>query len=249
METVHTSSESEYEDLNKPLLIAESEINDLVRDLSMSKAQAELVGSRLKEYNLLQEGTTVSVFRKRQTLLSSYFAMEDSLCCCNDVDGLLDALGKKHKPEEWRLFIGSSKLSLKAVLLHNGNIHPSIPIGHAVHIKETYENMEFLLKKYSTTNTSGTSAAISEVIGILFGLQSGYTKYCCFSCEWDSRARTIHCETKICPPGVNIVPGNKHVIYKPLVDRRNIILPQLQKSWEFCESYGQEWRWFSIFKT
>jgi hypothetical protein len=28
-----------------------------------------------------------------------YFAMEDSLYYCNDVDGLLDALGKKHKPE------------------------------------------------------------------------------------------------------------------------------------------------------
>jgi hypothetical protein len=27
------------------------------------------------------------------------------------------------------------------------------------------------------------------------------------------------------PPRVNIVPGNKNVIYKPLVDRRNIILP------------------------
>jgi hypothetical protein len=61
------------------------------------------LGSRLKEWNLLQKGTTVSVFRKRQTGLSSYFAVEDSLCYCNDIDGLLDALGKNHKPEEWRL--------------------------------------------------------------------------------------------------------------------------------------------------
>ena len=28
-----------------------------------------------------------------------------------------------------------------------------------------------------------------KVIGILLGLQSGYTKYCCFLCTWDSRAR------------------------------------------------------------
>jgi hypothetical protein len=66
-----------------------------VRDLNLSKAQAEFSGSRLKEWNLLQKGTTVSVFRERQTGLSSYFAMEDLLCCCNNVDGLLDALGKK----------------------------------------------------------------------------------------------------------------------------------------------------------
>jgi hypothetical protein len=70
--------------------------------------------------------------------------MEDSLCYCNDVDGLLDVLVKKHKPEECRLFIDSSELSLKGVLLHNGNIHPSIPIGHAVHMKVTYENIELL---------------------------------------------------------------------------------------------------------
>jgi hypothetical protein len=103
-----------------------------VRDLNLSEAQAELLGSRLKEWNLLQKGTTISVFCKRQTRLCSYFAMEDSLCYCNDVDGLLDARGKKHKPEEWRLFIDSSKLRLKAVLLHNGNMHPSVPIGHAL---------------------------------------------------------------------------------------------------------------------
>jgi hypothetical protein len=54
------------------------------------------LGSGLKEYNLLQKGTTVSVFHKRQIGLSSYFAMEDSLCYCNYVDGLLDALGKKN---------------------------------------------------------------------------------------------------------------------------------------------------------
>jgi hypothetical protein len=100
METVHTSSESEYEDPIKPHLIAQSELNDLVHDFNLSKAQAELLGYRLNKWNLLQKGTTVSVFRKRQTGLSSYFAVEDSLCYCNDADGLLDALGKKHKPKE-----------------------------------------------------------------------------------------------------------------------------------------------------
>jgi hypothetical protein len=36
--------------------------------------------------------------------------VEDSLCNCNDDDGLLDALGKKkHKPKEWKFFIDPSK--------------------------------------------------------------------------------------------------------------------------------------------
>ncbi|ESO05353.1 hypothetical protein HELRODRAFT_171733 [Helobdella robusta] len=54
-------------------------------------------------------------------------------------------LNLNYDPSEWRLFIDSSKLSLKAVLLHNGNHFPSVPIGHAAHMKETYLNMKTLL--------------------------------------------------------------------------------------------------------
>ena len=38
-------------------------------------------------------------------------------------------------------------MCLKAVLLNNGNQHPSIPVRHAVHMKETYENLKQLLNK------------------------------------------------------------------------------------------------------
>lgn len=45
---------------------------------------------------------------------------------------------------------------LKAVLLHNVNRLPSIPVAQAVHMKETYDNLKQLLnaieyKKYSTS--------------------------------------------------------------------------------------------------
>jgi hypothetical protein len=64
---------------------------------------------------------------------------------CNDVDSLIDALGQYHNPGEWRLFIDSSRLSLKAALLHNGNEKPSILLAFAAHMKESYDNMTFLL--------------------------------------------------------------------------------------------------------
>ena len=57
----------------------------------------------------------------------------------------MKSLNLNHGPTEWRLFTDSSKLSLKAVLLHNGNLVSSIPVGHAVHMKETYANMTALL--------------------------------------------------------------------------------------------------------
>ena len=42
-------------------------------------------------------------------------------------------------------FIDSSELSLKTVLPHNGNLLPSITIGHSVHVKETYANVKLIL--------------------------------------------------------------------------------------------------------
>ena len=51
-------------------------------------------------------------------------------------------LNLKYDRTEWRLFIDSSQLSLKAVLLHNGNRLPSVSIGYADHMKETYINMK-----------------------------------------------------------------------------------------------------------
>jgi hypothetical protein len=40
----------------------------------------------------------------------------------------MEALGHQHNTSEWRLFIDPSKVSLKAVLLHNGNKYLSVPI-------------------------------------------------------------------------------------------------------------------------
>ena len=119
-------------------LISQSELDDLVRDLELPKSKAELVGSRLQQWNLLESDVKVSFFRDRQKDLVPFFLMEGDLVYCNDINGLMAALTVKHDPDEWRLFIDSSKTSLKAVLLHNGNVLPTIPVGHAIHMKETH---------------------------------------------------------------------------------------------------------------
>jgi hypothetical protein len=59
----------------------------------------------------------------------------------------MEALGHEHNTPEWHLFIDSSKVSLKAVLLHNGNKYPPVPLAHTISIKKSYENMKLLLEK------------------------------------------------------------------------------------------------------
>ena len=128
-------------------ILTQDKLNGLVRNLEPSKSKAELLGSRLKQWNLLEKNVRISLFRSRHQQLAPFFRKEDDLLFCCDVDGLMNALGIKHNAQEWQLFIDSLKLSLKAVMLHNGNQHSSIQVGHAVHMKETYENLKQLLNK------------------------------------------------------------------------------------------------------
>ncbi|CAG5048025.1 unnamed protein product [Parnassius apollo] len=121
----------------EPHILNQSELNDLVRDLELSKSKAQLLGSRLQQWNLLEKGTRISFFRKRDSQFLQLFSKEQDLVYCTDPLTLLQELHLPEDPTALRLFIDSSKLSLKAVLLHNGNKYQSVPLAHTVNMKET----------------------------------------------------------------------------------------------------------------
>jgi hypothetical protein len=118
------------------------------------------------------------------------------LVYCTDIDKVMAALGRDHQTDEWWLFIDSSMHSLKAVLLNDGNKHPSIPVAYAVHMKETYKNMKNLLDKINYNKHCWNICGDLKNIAVLLGMQLGYTKCSCFICEWDSRAKDKHCLVK-----------------------------------------------------
>jgi hypothetical protein len=97
--------------------------------------------------------------------------MERGLVACTDIDGLIQTLNINHNPLDWRLFIDSSNLSLKAVLLHNGNTLPSILIGHSVHNKESYENIKILVEATNYDKFKWQICGDLIVIALLLGLQ------------------------------------------------------------------------------
>jgi hypothetical protein len=101
-----------------------------------------------------------------------------------------------YDPNDWRLFVDYSKRSLKAVLLHNGNKFASIPVSHSIHLKETYENLQTVLEKIKYQEHEWSLCGDLKVSRILLGQQGGNTKFPCFLCEWDSRARDKHWTTK-----------------------------------------------------
>ena len=125
--------------------------------------------------------------------------MERDLVAFPVIDGLMQTLNSNHIPLDWRLFIDSSKFSFKAVLLHNGNTLPSIPFGPSVHNNESYKNMNILMEAINCDKFKWQICGDLKVIAFLLGLKDGFTKYCCFICEWGSRAQCLHYSRKEWP--------------------------------------------------
>jgi len=90
------------------------------------------------------------------------------------------------------LFTDSSKVSLKVVLIHNGDRFPSVPLAHAANMKESYESMKLLLGKTKYNEFKWKLCGDLKVVALLLGIKLRYTKYCCYLCEWDSRDKKNH---------------------------------------------------------
>ena len=133
---------------------------------------------------------------KRHDIFSQYFTLDEKVCYCHDINGLFEEIEFPYDPSNWGLFLDSSTRSLKAVLLHNGNKYPNIPIAHSVHLKEDYENVKHLLRLVKYEEHDWEVIGDFKMIGFLTGLQGGFTKHPCFLCYWDRRATARYYETK-----------------------------------------------------
>ena len=65
------------------------------------------------------------------------------------------------------------------------------------------------------------------MVGFILELQGGYTKFPCFLCLWDSRAKTEHWIKKNWPVLSELIPGSLNVLAPPLVERSQIVFPPL----------------------
>ena len=205
------------------------EMNDLVRDLSLPKESAELISPCLTEKNLVSDEVRVTYHRKRHEEFSQFFTKPKDLVFCNNIRDLLLKLGiKEYTPEDWSLFIDSWKRSLKCVLLHNGNLHASIPNAHSTTLKENYEEITMVLEKICYEQHKWAICVDLKMVNFLLGQQSGYTKFPCFICLWDSKERANHYKRKQWPPRTEMTPNKQlNVVKEHLVDREKIIFPPL----------------------
>jgi len=136
---------------------------------------------------------------------------------CKNIHGLMSQLILLYEPFKWRLFIYLSKSGLKAVLLHNGNIFSSISMANSINLKENYKDLVVILQKPRYEEYGWMICADFKVISTLLGQKLGFTKYPCFLCMWDSRARDLHWLVReVLTPGssnitsISLVPRDKN---------------------------------------
>ena len=157
------------EDDKSPQLFTQSVLNDLVTDLTLPKESIVLLVSKLKEKILLAARKSVYLYRNREKEFSPHFSQEGNLVYCSDITKLIIKFGIKCKVDDWRLFVHSSKRSLKAVLLHNGNQYASVPVSHSVHLRESYENLELVLEKIKYKDHCWMLCGDLKVLSMLLG--------------------------------------------------------------------------------
>ena len=90
-----TQSENSSTECKKAVTqqFSQLELNDLVRDLDLSKQAAEILASRLNEKHVLHSSAKVLFYRKRDELFLPYFKEEKQRVYCDNVPRLLGESG------------------------------------------------------------------------------------------------------------------------------------------------------------
>jgi hypothetical protein len=145
-----------------------------LRDLILSQTQSCGLHNCKGGINLLEKSLKVTSFRRRHRDFEKFFSSSEDVVYCNYVEGLFGALGRVYNSEEWRIFIDSSKVSLKAVLRHTGNNYPSVPLADCLHMKKkSHEIMRNFLNYIDYDKFKLKICGDLKVPGLLLGMQQG----------------------------------------------------------------------------
>lgn len=111
--------------MDKPLIkFNQKSLSDFIRNMGLPKDDSEFMAAELKRRGMVERGTKSTLYRDREKTFCNFFSQDEqgSFIYCDDICGLMNTMKQDcYAPDEWSLFIDSSKRSLKAVLLHNGN--------------------------------------------------------------------------------------------------------------------------------
>ena len=135
----------------------------------------------------------------------------------NDADGLFGTVGQVHNPEEWELFIDSSKANLRAVFFA---MEIFILLFHWYTLFTRKRLMEVCILCPTALTVTSTSGRYVEIwrYPYLICSKITYTKYCTLLRKWDSHNKKHHYVCKDWHQQCTFTPGKMNISCKPLTD-------------------------------
>ena len=94
-------------------------------------------------------------------------------------------------------------------------------------MKESYKTMQVVLTKLDYSKYNWVICGDLKVLSMLLEQQGGYTKYLCFLCLWDSRARKEQWQRKTWPKRGKFIVVKKNIMKSPLVNLKKVLLPSV----------------------
>ena len=103
-------------------------------------------------------------------------------------------------------------------------MYARIPIGHSTTLREKYDAIKTVLQQITYEHYHWVICVDLKMVNFLSDQQSGYTKFSCFLCYWDSKDKANHWKIKNWPVREQLKVGNKNVIHDQLVKKQSYYL-------------------------
>ena len=73
--------------------------------------------------------------------------------------------------------------------MHNGTIFGFVPTGHSVYLQKLYYDIKMVLDSIKYLELNWIIYVDLKMVNFLVGQQKCFTKFSCYLCMWESRAR------------------------------------------------------------
>lgn len=199
--------------------------------------------SDLKANHLLEQGVTVGFYKERNAETIRFYDQKDGIPFLKDIRGLMDWLGVEFVVDEWRLFIDASSSALKIVLLHNGNVFPSVPVLYSAKkkLQENYEDMKYALDLINYEQYKFKIIADLKLLNVLCGLGPCSSKFPCILCHWKGTNRSNKRHLQYHQEDVQLRnefnENQFSVLHQPLIDLEHVLLPSLHIKIGLCSQF------------
>lgn len=175
-------------------------------------------------------------YRNNGTQLANCSSMKGDASYWNNVEKWMRAPGYERNPQDWQLWIYSSKLSLNAVI-HSGNDSLSTLLV------TLYTWKRLLLNCIQCDKYSWNICACLKATAHPCGVPLGCIKSRCFLMWRDSEKKSGYYAVREWPYRKQLLPAQKNTANDSLVDPKKIFPPQFHLKFKLMKTHVKAMNW------